>query len=69
MIKKVLSSILVAVFMSSLAVGCGGAKPADTSEPKEKKQSPMSRGLKERLGGGQQEAPAPEGETQVQPTQ
>lgn len=68
MIKKVLSSIFVAVFMSTLLVGCGGSKKADTSEPKEKKQSPMSRRLQEGLGAQQQqETPAPATESQEQP--
>ncbi|MCC6793866.1 MAG: hypothetical protein IT366_02015 [Candidatus Hydrogenedentes bacterium] len=69
MMKKILSSALVALFMSSLLVGCGETKKADTSEPKEKKQSPMSRKLQERLGGQQQEAPAPATESQEQPAQ
>ncbi|MCC6153806.1 MAG: hypothetical protein IT367_08625 [Candidatus Hydrogenedentes bacterium] len=69
MIKKVLSSIFVAVFMSTLLVGCGGSKQADkSSEPKEKKQSPMGRRLQEGLGGQQQqETPAPATESQEQP--
>lgn len=67
MIKKVLSSIFVAAFMSALLVGCGGPKKADTSEPKEKKQSPMSRKLQERMGGGQPAEPAPATESQEQP--
>ncbi len=69
MMKKVLSSILMAAFVSSVLIGCGGSKPAAKAENGEKKESAMSRRLKEKMGGASQEATVPEPAPQEQAAQ
>jgi hypothetical protein len=70
MIKKVLASILTVAFTSVVFVGCGGSTPEQQAEATKKdRPSPMSRKLKEKFGGQQEEAPAAETETQEQQPQ
>ncbi len=72
MIKKALSSIFVAAFMSATLLGCGGGgdAPADQSiQTKEKKKGGMTRALRKEPGRTLQEAPAPETQPQEQQPQ